>query len=351
MRRSWIKKAILLACASTSAVEGVCARVAPAYPEITPVAILPRDAIETLGWYSAATVDGGFTTYSPWTYDADAMTYSTSSTWFRRCGVGSTCSMWTGCSNGYLVGPSASSSCGAGGAAGSLFCSNHVLYTSKGANKPYSWYWCDTAPLTGSTFYEQQPSQPPTSSTPASTDATTTSSPTSSFTPSQTSASPLPTTSSDSSSSNVGAIAGGVVGGFLGVALIGVGAFFLWRRNREKKNIIASTPGGYAPPPNQAYPNTTYPNTVYPASPNMVYAAAYQANESKPVGVQEAGSYYGQPQQGAYPQGPYDPYMSQYGGSPPPGFVEVPTPQTAFAAPGGVSGNTPQELPSSPVRK
>ncbi|KAF1953352.1 hypothetical protein CC80DRAFT_507218 [Byssothecium circinans] len=341
MGRSWRKDAIVVACTSTLA-GGVGAGVAPEHPEITPAAILPRLNVKTLGWFSASTIEGGLTTYSPWTYDADESTWTSSSTWFRRCSVNSRCPMWTQCLNGWLVGASSSSSCGAGGASGSQFCSNHVLLPSKGADNPSSWFWCDTAPLTGTTLFEQQPSQPlrpARSTTPVSTDALTTST----STLSRTSGTPAP--SSSSSSFSVGAIAGGVVGGILGVALIGAGAFFLWNRNRKNKKIAASVVGGsYAPPPNQPYPTG-----MHPASPNMGYATAYQGNESKPVGVQEAGVY-GQPQPAGYPQGPYNPHVSMHG-APPPGLVEAPGAPVTSAGVGAGAGVTLQELASSPVRR
>jgi len=68
--------------------------------------------------------------------------------------------MYTGCSNGYMMAEGTSSSCGAGGSSGALFCSYHVLKTTLGATSERSWYWCDEAPLTGVTFYESEPSQP-----------------------------------------------------------------------------------------------------------------------------------------------------------------------------------------------
>ncbi|KAI5119184.1 hypothetical protein M0805_000638 [Coniferiporia weirii] len=51
---------------------------------------------------------------------------------------------------------------------------------------------------------------------------------------------------SHKSSSNTGAIAGGVVGGVVGAALIGLGAFFLWRRNRANANARAAGSGAGA---------------------------------------------------------------------------------------------------------
>jgi len=130
---------------------------------------------------------------------------------------------------------------------------------------------------------------------------------------------------SGGSSTNVGAIAGGVVGGVVGLALIGAGVFFLMYRRKKKH---AATVSAYAPPPNQP---------GYPASPNMPFATAYQANEAKPVGVQE-GAFYDQAP-APYPQGPYDPHMS-YAGSPPP--QEVPGVHSQFAT----MQAAPQELPT-----
>jgi hypothetical protein len=133
------------------------------------------------------------------------------------------------------------------------------------------------------------------------------------------------------SSTNVGAIAGGVVGGVVGLALIGAGVFYLLYRKKKKDAAAASAlPTGYAPPPNQP---------GYPVSPNMGFATAYQANEAKPVGVQE-GAFYNQGP-APYPQGPYDPHMS-YAGSPPP--QEVPAAQPQF---GTSQQAMPQEMPTS----
>ncbi|KAF2686625.1 hypothetical protein K458DRAFT_200878 [Lentithecium fluviatile CBS 122367] len=334
---AWTRRVFLVAFAVVA-----CASPAPtAEPAITPAAILPRADSSILGWYSSATI-GSETIYAPWAYDAETTTYTTSGSWFRRCPVSTSCTMYTSCSNGYMMAEGTSSYCGAGGASGSLFCSNHILYTSLGQSAAKSWYWCDEAPLTGVTFYEQEPSQPTdTSSRSFSSDASTTiaggetTSRSGSATASGAVPSPTSTqSSSGGSSTNVGAIAGGVVGGVVGLALIGAGIFLLYRRKKKSNAAASQAPTGYAPPPNQPR---------YPASPNTGLATAYQANEAKPQGVQEMGGYYNQPP-APYPQGPYDPHMSQYGGSQAP--QEVPSPQPQYAAPQPL----PQEMPTTTTR-
>jgi hypothetical protein len=134
----------------------VPAPVAAPVPGITPTAA----ATQTLGWYAAGNVSGQ-TTYAPWTYDVYSTSYYTSSTYFRRCAVSSTCTMYTDCSQGYLVAASTSSFCGTGGSASSAYyCSHHILKSSIDASIETSWFWCDQPPLIGVTFYEQQPNQP-----------------------------------------------------------------------------------------------------------------------------------------------------------------------------------------------
>ena len=156
----WKRRALLIACAAS------LAHASPALtaePVVTPPALLPRVDSQILGWYSSATI-GSETIYAPWAYDADITTYTTSGNYFRRCGVSSSCTMYTGCSNGYMMADGTSSSCGAGGSSGALFCSYHVLRSRVSATVDKSWYWCDEAPLTGVTFIAREPSQPSMSS-------------------------------------------------------------------------------------------------------------------------------------------------------------------------------------------
>jgi hypothetical protein len=153
---AWTRRALLFACAATLA---HASPALPARPVVTPAAILPRTDSQVLGWYSAST-EGTDTFYAPWAYDADITTYTTSGDYFRRCAVSSSCTMYTGCSNGYMMAAGTSSSCGAGGSSGALFCSYHVMQTNLAATSQMSWYWCDEAPLTGVTFYQKEPKQP-----------------------------------------------------------------------------------------------------------------------------------------------------------------------------------------------
>lgn len=332
---AWTKRAVLAACAAAVVrASPAPAPVAAPEPAITPPAILvPRLNEQTLGWFSSSTIAGGETVYAPWTFDADRTTYTASSSWFRRCAVGLDCTMYTACSNGFMVasGGAVSTSCGAGGAATASFCSYHILKSSLGASSARTWYWCDQPPLTGSTFYEQEPAQPTSSSSSTSTTTSSTTAstaPTSPARPGSSSpdpATPTPTSSQSSppssggSSTNVGAIAGGVVGGVVVIALIGAGILYVLYRNKKGNNAAPSAPAGYAPPP------------------GVSDATAYQANEAKPVGVQEGGYYNPQP----YPQGPYDPHMAQYGTPPPQEPLAGPPPPMGTAQP------MPQEMPTT----
>ncbi|KAI0381508.1 hypothetical protein F5Y04DRAFT_62757 [Hypomontagnella monticulosa] len=106
---------------------------------------------------------------------------------------------------------------------------------------------------------------------------------------------------SSASTTNVGAIAGGVVGGVAGLALIGLGIFFLVRHNKKKKAADGANPpaaqmqqnipptgqvpptggaAGYQPPydphMSQQYPQQS-PSPGYPPQ-------AYYPGQDKPVG-------------------------------------------------------------------
>lgn len=106
-----------------------------------------------------------------------------------------------------------------------------------------------------------------------------------------------------------------MVGGIAGLALIGAGLAYFFMRKRRNNPSGPPPPSGYAPPPQQ--PQMYQQQPAYPYPPGTGYTA-YQANEAKPQGVQDAGGYFAQQQPAPYPQGPYDPHMAQYGGSPPP---------------------------------
>ncbi|KAI1388299.1 uncharacterized protein F4822DRAFT_241342 [Hypoxylon trugodes] len=111
-----------------------------------------------------------------------------------------------------------------------------------------------------------------------------------------------------SSSTNVGAIAGGVVGGVAGLALIGVGIFFLVRHNKKKKADAAAA----------AAANPQMQGPGGPGSPPIAGAPGF-------------------PQQ---PQPPYNPhYSQQYPLQGQPGYYPDPT------KPGGFATVAPAQLP------
>ncbi|OAL42959.1 hypothetical protein IQ07DRAFT_593478 [Pyrenochaeta sp. DS3sAY3a] len=334
-------------------VAGVAAGPAP-HPAVTPAALLPRDNTQTLGWYSDGQTNGQ-TIYAPWVFDADSTTYTTSSNWFRRCGVSTTCVMYTGCSNGYMVAASGQSTyCGLAGATGGAttnYCSNHVILPTLGASTgSLSWYWCDDAPLTGYTFYASEPAQPTitdANSTPTRSASAPITSDSSFASPSNT-ASPSPSTSttpppaSSGSSTPVGAIAGGVVGGVAALGAIAFAVFFLLRRDKKRKaaNQLQTAPlmGGTAPGYQAGQPG--YPAGVQQAGqPGFYDGTAYQS-EAKPQGVGVGGQPQYYPQ--SYPMGPYDPHVQQqgtgYAGSP--GATGAPIPEL------GTEGYAPTELPA-----
>ncbi|KAJ4372890.1 hypothetical protein N0V83_003181 [Neocucurbitaria cava] len=314
-----------VAVALSVGVAGVGAGPAPApQPLITPAAILPRDNSKTLGWYS----DGqtvGETIYAPWVYDPAATTYTYSGNYFRRCEVSKTCVMYTACSNGYMVAADTSSYCGISGATGGVssnYCSNHVLLPTLSAKtSSQSWYWCDSAPLTGLTFYTKEPAQPTLASASTTNSDVSTSPKTSSATATST-AELSSTTTPDSdgkSSTNAGAIAGGVVGGVVALGAIAFAIFWIMRRDRKKKESMAT----YQPTP------LIGSNPGYPPQTDYYAPGGYGLNEQKPQGFVQQSQY---PQ--AYPLGPYDPHMAQqYAGSPPPQEL-------------GVSESSPHELPA-----
>ncbi|KAF1972882.1 hypothetical protein BU23DRAFT_145192 [Bimuria novae-zelandiae CBS 107.79] len=177
-----------------------------------------------------------------------------------------------------MVAEGTSSSCRAGGAAGSLSCSNNVLLPSLGTSETFS---CRAS-----------------ASSPASTDASETAlttSPTESAIDNTTTGTPS-ATSEPTFSVSIGGAAGGVIGGLLGLAAIGLGIFFFMRR-RKLKNLYHPPTTGYAPP-------TEHQNPL--ASPAPSYGTPYGGFEAKPAGVADGGYY----PPTAYPQGPYDPHMS-----------------------------------------
>ncbi|KAL1902734.1 hypothetical protein Sste5346_001177 [Sporothrix stenoceras] len=135
--------------------------------------------------------------------------------------------------------------------------------------------------------------------------------------------SPLPSTSptgSTSKKSNAGAIAGGVVGGVAGLALIGLGVFFLLRRNNTNKvnNVggAPGAPGAGAPGPNGGQPPMgQQPYYVAPGGgdPNTAGYAAAGAAAGGVAGLGAAAAYQQHQQQDPNLYNP----NQQYGGYPP----------------------------------
>ncbi|KAK6080147.1 glutamyl-tRNA synthetase-like protein [Seiridium cupressi] len=80
-----------------------------------------------------------------------------------------------------------------------------------------------------------------------------------------------PAGSNSSSGSSTGAIVGGVVGGVGGLALIGLGIFFLVRHLKKNKNKAGSTPPPAAPAQNNVYysPGPGPDPSLYGQSPQM----------------------------------------------------------------------------------
>ena len=78
-------------------------------PVITPAPqLLARDTLQTLGWYSSGS-SGTQPLWSAWDYDSDTATFTSSGNFFRRCPASSSCTWFTGCSSGWMVGPTATS--------------------------------------------------------------------------------------------------------------------------------------------------------------------------------------------------------------------------------------------------
>ncbi|CAM1506688.1 Fc.00g063290.m01.CDS01 [Cosmosporella sp. VM-42] len=180
------------------------------------------------------------------------------------------------------------------------------------------------------------------------------------------------------SSSNVGAIAGGTVGGVAALGLVGLAAFLLFRRNKNKKPQeppVASLNNQQSPPPNMSQVNPTSPQPSFaPTSPTSAYPSGVPSNyQHQPYdpnmaaynqGYQQQGyggyspqpqQFQGQqypPQQGFQQQGQYPP--QGYGavgyqptGSPPPQLSPSPGPKEGSTPPvGGHQEHPAQELPA-----
>ncbi|KAI1449538.1 hypothetical protein F5Y02DRAFT_371983 [Annulohypoxylon stygium] len=98
--------------------------------------------------------------------------------------------------------------------------------------------------------------------------------------------------SSSKSSTPVGAIVGGVVGGVAGLALIGLGIFFLVRHlNQKKKADAAGGGGGTAPQMQQGGP----PGAPAAGAYNAHYSQQYPSQPGSPPGYPPQTAYYPDP--------------------------------------------------------
>ncbi|KAF2105874.1 hypothetical protein BDV96DRAFT_355187 [Lophiotrema nucula] len=221
---------------------------------ITPAVVLPRTVYQTLGWYSYTSHSAQGTVWVPWVDDQETALYSTSSDWFRRCPRANSCTMFTGCSNGYLVAQSTSSYCGKGAGDSSRICSRHLLYKSLGASDPLRWYWCDSSTLTGFTIYGQDPRKQISTSRPASLPSTTpatitlvesstvsalstvslTSQESTLAQATASSTGPSPALPKKNKTATAGLVAGCVTGGVVVIAVIGIALLFLLRRRKKE---------------------------------------------------------------------------------------------------------------------
>jgi LPXTG-motif cell wall-anchored protein len=146
---------------------------------------------------------------------------------------------------------------------------------------------------------------PSTSSTPARVTPTTTTTP---------SATPFPIdggSGDDAPKSKSKAwIAGAVVGPLLGLALIGLLAFFFMRRKKNKSHNqhVAPASGSVPAPGATAYQQNTYPTNVGSPQPPQYYPDMQQNAAAAPFGTGK--------QDGYYPPGPQSPMTSQGSQSP-----------------------------------
>lgn len=211
----------------------------PDAPLVTPRALIARVDVKTLAWFSADN------TYSPWEYDPQTSTYTTSGQYFRRCPTTRKCNMYTACSNGVLLAAETTLSCGERGA--SRTCGQHLLYTQSGASSALSWYFCDAPTVTGLTFYEQNPKEtgqvnnPPSASASAtahgSADANRTGLPVATGTVDSGAAeftNGASSTGEKQSNNKAGVIAGSVVGVLGLLAILGGLVFVVLRRRKQQ---------------------------------------------------------------------------------------------------------------------
>ncbi|KAI5864265.1 hypothetical protein GGS23DRAFT_595900 [Durotheca rogersii] len=101
---------------------------------------------------------------------------------------------------------------------------------------------------------------------------------------------------SSGSSTNIGAIVGGVVGGVAGLALIGLGIFFLVRYSKKKDNAppqqlalpMAQAPGPDVPPGPGGFQQSYNPHYSQPYPPSYPPQPSYYTDPTKPGGLAAA---------------------------------------------------------------
>jgi LPXTG-motif cell wall-anchored protein len=138
-------------------------------------------------------------------------------------------------------------------------------------------------------------------------------------------------------------IAGAVVGPILGLALIGLAAFLVMRRKKNKSHNqhIAPTTGGMPATGATAYQQNTYPTNPASPGPPQYYPNMQQNAGAAPLGVAKQDNYYGQS------TNPVSPITSQGSQSPygaPPQQWQQPGGQPVYGAPSPSMSPAPQTV-------
>ncbi|KAK3898359.1 hypothetical protein C8A05DRAFT_38055 [Staphylotrichum tortipilum] len=174
---------------------------------------------------------------------------------------------------------------------------------------------CDTVSTTYSFFFKALTASSETTREPSTTGRTTQTSSTAAT--SSTVAPPPPA----GSSTPIGPIVGGVVGGIAGLALLGLGIFFLMRRNKQPSPPAPAAAAAAIPP--APYPPTQPPMGMAPGPPST-FDPAYSMSAKPPA---------------LYGGVPLTPGAVSPGGSPPP--VYQPQMQAMGVVPGMGMGTPP----------
>jgi LPXTG-motif cell wall-anchored protein len=138
-------------------------------------------------------------------------------------------------------------------------------------------------------------------------------------------------------------IAGAVVGPIIGLALIGLAAFFLMRRKKSKSHNqhIASVTGGMPAPGATAYQQNTYLTNPASPGPPQYHPNMQQNAGAAPLGVAKQDNYYGQ---GTNPVSPITSQGSQSPYSAPPQQWQQPGGQPVYGAPSPSMSPAPQNV-------